>query len=46
MENWLDGKTVLRANASHQNLSDFLVKFGVDEPVSGGAFTADVRSIL
>ena len=41
--NWLDGKTVLRANASHQNLSDFLVKFGVDEPVSGGAFTADVR---
>ena len=41
--NWLNGKTVLRANASHQNLSDFLVKFGVDEPVSGGAFTADVR---
>jgi len=41
--NWLDGKTTLRANASHQNLSDFLVKFGVDEPVSGGAFTADVR---
>ena len=41
--NWLDGKTALRANASHQNLSDFLVKFGVDEPVSGGAFTADVR---
>jgi len=41
--NWLDGKTALRANASYQNLSDFLVKFGVDEPVSGGAFTADVR---
>jgi len=41
--NWLEGKTALRANASHQNLSDFLVKFGVDEPVSGGAFTADVR---
>lgn len=41
--NWLDGSTALRANASHQNLSDFLVKFGVDEPVSGGAFTADVR---
>jgi len=41
--NWLNGKTALRANASHQNLSDFLVKFGVDEPVSGGAFTADVR---
>ena len=41
--NWLDGKTVLRANASHQNLSDFLVKFGVDEPVSGGEFTTDVR---
>ena len=41
--NWLDGRTALRANASHQNLSDFLVKFGVDEPVSGGAFTADVR---
>ena len=41
--NWLDGKTAIRANASHQNLSDFLVKFGVDEPVSGGAFTADVR---
>ena len=41
--NWLDGKMALRANASHQNLSDFLVKFGVDEPVSGGAFTADVR---
>jgi len=40
---WLDGRTSLRANASHQNLSDFLVKFGVDEPVSGGAFTADVR---
>ena len=28
--NWLDGKTALRANASHQNLSDFLVKFGVE----------------
>ena len=41
--NWLDGKTALRANASHQNLSDFLVKFGVDEPVIGGAFTADLR---
>ncbi len=41
--NWLDGRTVLRANASHQNLSDFLVKFGVDEPTSGGAFIADVR---
>ena len=41
--NWLNGKTALRANASHQNLSDFLVKFGVDEPVSGGAFKADVR---
>jgi len=40
---WLDGRTALRANASHRNLSDFLVKFGVDEPVSGGAFTADVR---
>jgi len=40
---WLDGKMALRANASHQNLSDFLVKFGVDEPVSGGAFTSDVR---
>jgi len=40
---WLEGRTALRANASHQNLSDFLVKFGVDEPVSGGAFTADVR---
>jgi len=40
---WLDGRTALRANASYQNLSDFLVKFGVDEPVSGGAFTADVR---
>jgi len=41
--NWLDGRTALRANASHQNLSDFLVKFGVNEPVIGGAFTADVR---
>jgi uncharacterized protein YhdP len=41
--NWLDGRTSIRASASHQNLSDFLVKFGVDEPVSGGAFTADVR---
>jgi len=40
---WLDGRTSLRASALHQNLSDFLVKFGVDEPVSGGAFTADVR---
>ncbi len=41
--NWLEGRTAIRANASHQNLSDFLVKFGVNEPVSGGAFTADVR---
>ncbi len=41
--NWLDGRMALRANASHQNLSSFLVKFGVDEPVSGGAFAADVR---
>jgi len=41
--NWLDGRTALRANASHHNLSDFLVKFGVDEPVTGGAFAADVR---
>ena len=40
---WLDGRTSLRASASHQNLSDFLVKIGVDEPVSGGAFTTDVR---
>ena len=40
---WIDGRTALRASASHQNLSDFLVKFGVDDPVSGGAFTADVR---
>ena len=40
---WVDGRTALRASASHQNLSDFLVKFGVDDPVSGGAFTADVR---
>jgi len=40
---WLDGSTAIRANASHQNLYDFLVKFGVNEPVTGGAFTADMR---
>ena len=40
---WLNGRTILRAKASNNNLSDFLVKFGVNEPVIGGAFNADLR---
>jgi len=40
---WMDGKTILRAQASHQNLSDFLERFGIEEPVSGGKFTTDIR---
>ena len=41
--NWLEGRTVLRAKASHSNLSDFLVKLGVEKSVSGGAFSTDLR---
>ena len=40
---WMDGKTILRAKASHHNLSDFLERFGIEEPVSGGKFTTDIR---
>ena len=40
---WFNGRTILRAKASNNNLSDFLVKFGVNEPVIGGAFNADLR---
>ena len=40
---WMDGKTILRAQASHHNLSDFLERFGIEEPVSGGKFTTDIR---
>ena len=40
---WLDGKTALRAKASNDNLSNFLVKFGVNEPVIGGRFNVDLR---
>jgi uncharacterized protein YhdP len=39
----MDGKTILRTQASHQNLSDFLERFGIEEPVSGGKFTTDIR---
>ena len=41
--NWLNGKTLLRAKASNDNLSDFLTKFGVDESVIGGSFNVDLR---
>ncbi|MDC1536689.1 DUF3971 domain-containing protein [Candidatus Thioglobus sp.] len=41
--NWLNGKTLLRAKASNNNLSNFLIKFGVDEPVIGGSFNVDLR---
>ena len=41
--NWLNGKTLLRAKASNDNLSSFLTKFGVDEPVIGGSFNVDLR---
>ena len=41
--NWLNGKTLLRAKASNKNLSDFLTKLGVDEPVVGGGFNVDLR---
>ena len=41
--NWLNGKTVLRAKASNDNLSNFLTKFGVDEPVIGASFNVDLR---
>ncbi len=41
--NWLEGMTVLRAKASHSNLSDFLTKFGIEKSVSGGAFSTDLR---
>ena len=40
---WLDGRTALRAKASSENLSSFLNKFGVDEPVIGGSFNVDLR---
>ncbi|MBT68106.1 MAG: hypothetical protein CMO25_01730 [Thiotrichales bacterium] len=40
---WLDGRTALRAKASSENLSSFLNKFGVDEPVIGGGFNIDLR---
>ena len=40
---WLNGKTALRAKAANDNLSSFLDKFGVDEPVIGGAFNVDLR---
>ena len=41
--NWLNGKTLLRAKASNDNLSNFLTKFGVDESVIGGSFNVDLR---
>ena len=41
--NWLDGRTALRAKASSENLSSFLNKFGVNEPVIGGGFNVDLR---
>ncbi|MDB9975281.1 DUF3971 domain-containing protein [Candidatus Thioglobus sp.] len=41
--NWFNGKTLLRAKASNDNLSNFLTKFGVDEPVIGGSFNVDLR---
>ena len=40
---WLNRKTALRAKASNDNLSSFLDKFGVDEPVIGGGFNVDLR---
>ena len=40
---WFNGKTALRTKVSSGNLSNFLVKFGVNEPVIGGAFNADLR---
>ena len=40
---WLGGKTTLRTKASHPNLSDFLKKFDIQEQVTGGAFTTDIR---
>ena len=40
---WFNGKTILRAKATNNNLSDFLLKFKVNEPVTGGAFNADLR---
>ena len=40
---WLNGKTALRAKATNDNLSSFLDKFGVDEPVIGGGFNVDLR---
>ena len=40
---WLNGRTALRAKASSDNLSSFLNKFGVNEPVIGGGFSVDLR---
>ena len=40
---WFNGRTILRAKATNNNLSDFLFKFKVNEPVIGGAFNADLR---
>jgi len=40
---WFNGRTILRAKATNNNLSDFLLKFKVNEPVIGGVFNADLR---
>ena len=40
---WFNGRTILRAKATNNNLSDFLLKFKVNEPVIGGAFNSDLR---
>ena len=40
---WFNGRTILRAKATNNNLSDFLLKFKVNEPIIGGAFNADLR---
>jgi len=40
---WFNGRTILRAKETNNNLSDFLLKFKVNEPVIGGAFNADLR---
>lgn len=40
---WFNGRTILRAKATNNNLSDFLLKFKVNESVIGGAFNADLR---
>ena len=40
---WINGNTILKASAKSDNLSNFLVKFGVNEPVIGGNFNVDLR---